>query len=240
MKNILIVKLSAIGDVIHAMPVAAALKKKFPAAKITWVVEPPAYDLVRDNPCIDRVIVFEKKKFKSIGGFLSNIGKLKSELRREPFDLSLDLQGLFKSAAIAWLGNAQEKLGYCNMREGSDRISPPVIGKHANGHIIERYLDVARAAGCAEEPAEFPFQSTDREQEEVNSRLRQAGASPENSYVESACISRASFRCWQAAGSMMNGLPLKLPPGWKSRRSVWSGKRICASWQPFYRGHAQL
>ena len=64
MKNILIVKLSAIGDVIHAMPVAAALKKKFPAAKITWVVEPPAYDLVRDNPCIDRVIVFEKKKFK--------------------------------------------------------------------------------------------------------------------------------------------------------------------------------
>ena len=183
MKNILIVKLSAIGDVIHALPVAQALKEKFPQAKITWVVEPPAYDLVRDNPCIDHVIVFEKKKFKSIGGFLSNIGKLKRELRREKFDLSLDLQGLFKSAAIAWLGNAKEKLGYCNMREGSDRISRPVIGKYVGGHIVERYLDVARAAGCEEKPAKFPFQITDREREEARSRLKQAGASPENPYV---------------------------------------------------------
>ena len=72
--NILVVKLSAIGDVIHALPVSYAIKETYPDAKITWVVEPPAYDLLKDNPYIDKIIVFEKKKFKSFKGFLKNYG----------------------------------------------------------------------------------------------------------------------------------------------------------------------
>ena len=60
MKNILVVKLSAIGDVIHALPVSYALKEAFPDARVTWVVEPPAYPLLVDNPFIDDIILFEK------------------------------------------------------------------------------------------------------------------------------------------------------------------------------------
>ena len=73
MKNYLIVKLSAIGDVIHALPVAYALKEAYPDCHITWVVEPPAFDLVNMCPYIDEVILFEKKKFKSLGGFLNRL-----------------------------------------------------------------------------------------------------------------------------------------------------------------------
>ena len=101
MKNILIVKLSAIGDVIHAMPVAHAIKETYPEAHITWVVEPPAYDLLAMNPDVDEIILFKKKEFKSIGGFLENYGPLKREIRKRNYDAELDLQGLFKSAAIA-------------------------------------------------------------------------------------------------------------------------------------------
>ena len=56
MKNILVVKLSAIGDVIHALPVSYAIKETFPEAKLTWVVEPPAYPLLENNPYIDRFL----------------------------------------------------------------------------------------------------------------------------------------------------------------------------------------
>ena len=72
MKNILIVKMSSIGDVIHALPVSYAIKETYPDAHLTWVVEPPAYDIVAMAACVDEIIVFEKKKFRSVKGFLQN------------------------------------------------------------------------------------------------------------------------------------------------------------------------
>ena len=59
--NILVVKLSAIGDVIHALPVSYAIKETFPSARLTWAVEPPARELLVDNPYIDEILLFEKK-----------------------------------------------------------------------------------------------------------------------------------------------------------------------------------
>ena len=98
MKNILVVKLSAIGDVIHALPVSYAIKETYPDAHLTWVVEPPAYPLLEGNPYIDELILFEKAKFRSIGGFLREYPPLRRRLRARRYDVSLDLQGLFKSA----------------------------------------------------------------------------------------------------------------------------------------------
>ena len=60
MKNILVVKLSAIGDVIHALPVSYAVKETFPESHLTWVVEPTAYDILEGNPFIDDIILFEQ------------------------------------------------------------------------------------------------------------------------------------------------------------------------------------
>lgn len=183
MKNILIVKLSAIGDVIHALPVSYAIKETYPDAHLTWVVEPPAYDLLTLNPYIDEIIVFEKKKFKSIGGFLANYGPLKRKIQSRQYDAVLDLQGLFKSAAIARLGQAPVKLGMCNMREFSDKISRPVVGANANGHIVERYLDVARAVGCRVDKVVFPLEVPEREQDLVRRIFSQSGANMGNPYV---------------------------------------------------------
>ena len=182
-RNILIVKLSAIGDVIHALPVAYALKEQFPEARVTWVVEPPAYDLLTNNPYIDEIILFEKKKFKSIGGFIKEIRPFAARLRAVKYDVALDLQGLFKSAAIVWLSKAERKLGCCNMREGSDRVSRPVIGPNAGGHIVERYLDVVRELGCRVGEVVFPLEITAREADIAEKLLAQAGAKAGIPYV---------------------------------------------------------
>ena len=158
LKNILVVKLSAIGDVIHALPVSYAIKETFPDAKLTWVVEPPAYDLLKMNPCVDKIILFQKKEFKTFSGFVKKFLPFKQEIQQENYDAVLDLQGLFKSAAIAFFANSNIKLGICNMRELSNKISTPVVGEHAKGHIVERYLDTARAIGCRVDKVVFPIE----------------------------------------------------------------------------------
>lgn len=182
-KNILIVKLSAIGDVIHALPVAYALKKNFPQARITWVVEPPAYDLLTDNPYIDDIIVFEKKKFKSLGGLIKNLPSFSASLKKVKYDIALDLQGLGKSAIVAFLSGAKVKYGCYNMRECSDFISKPICGPNADGHIVERYLDVARAVGCMVDEAVFPVHVMDKDADLAERIMRQAGMDPANPYV---------------------------------------------------------
>lgn len=183
-KNVLVVKLSAIGDVIHALPVSYAIKETFPAAKLTWVAEAPAYPLLQANPFIDRLVLFKKKEMRSsFGGFFRNIGPLRRDLKKERYDVSLDLQGLFKSAMIVKLAGAPLRLGTCNMRELSDRVSRPVIGPNSNGHIVERYLDVARAIGCRVDEVRFPVEISERDQNAARLIMEKSGARLANSYA---------------------------------------------------------
>lgn len=191
LKNILIIKLSSIGDVVHALPVSYELKKAWPDSHITWVVEPVSRDIVAMDPCVDDIIVFEKQKFRSLGGILSHVGPLKREIRRRTYDLVLDLQGLFKSAAIAWLAEAPNgrKLGPVDMREGSAHVSRPVVGPHAHDHVIERYLDVVRSLGVSVPYApdgsavHFPIDVPATALAGAAARFRQAGADMKNPYV---------------------------------------------------------
>ena len=183
MENILVVKLSAIGDVIHALPVSYAIKEQYPEAHLTWVVEQAAYAILADNPCIDELILFEKAKFRSIGGFLREIGPFRRRLRTRRYDASLDLQGLFKSAAIAWNAGAKLRIGTANMREGAHLVSRPVRGAHAEGHIVERYLDVARALGCRVGEVRFPVSVSDRDRMAADTLLAREGGQEGRPFV---------------------------------------------------------
>jgi heptosyltransferase-1 len=194
--NILIVKLSAIGDVIHALPVAHALKQKYPQARITWVVEKPAYDLLTNNPSIDEIILFDKPRFKSLAGLLKYSPEFSRGLKARHFDLVLDLQGLFKSAAIVALSGAKLRLGYCNMRELSQWISTPVCGKHSEGHIVERYLDVARYVGCDVNRAVFTLNNTPEEAANASAIAEQAGLPSNRPYVILAPGTNWPSKCW--------------------------------------------
>jgi len=197
--NILIIKLSAIGDVIHALPVAHALKKCNPKAHITWVVEKPAYDLLTNNSDIDEIILFEKPKFKTLKGLLKNLPGFARILRRQKFDLVIDLQGLFKSAAIAWLTGAPSRIGYCNMRELSSLVSTPVCGKHCEGHVVDRYLDVPRHLGCTVDEVVFPVNITELEAWQTEQIAAEAGLDMSNPYVVLAPGTNWASKCWPTA-----------------------------------------
>lgn len=148
--NILIVKLSAIGDVIHTLPALAALRRCYPGADITWVVEEAAADLLVGHPDLSRILVSRRKSWlKEIrrGRIAAPLREMRSffrELRRRRYDLVIDFHGLFKSAAIVFLSGGKRKLGYDSFQEGSglfyDEKIPEDLGKHA----VDRYLDLVR------------------------------------------------------------------------------------------------
>ena len=182
-KNILIIKLSAIGDVIHALPVAHALKNTYPDCRITWIVEKAAYELLTNNPYIDEVLLFDKPQYKSVSGLMVHGYQLMQQLREKEFDVAVDLQGLAKSAAISLLSGAKEKWVYCNARELSHWVGQVICGQHAQGHVVDRYLDVAAHMGCSVTPVAFPISFTEAEEIRARSRGAHAGLKEGNPYV---------------------------------------------------------
>lgn len=151
-QKILIIKMSSIGDVIHALPTLTVLRRNFPKAYIAWVVEPKSYDIVRAHPLLDKVILLDLKslgkKLKKPSTFregIKEIKKLAKELENTQYDLVLDLQGLFKSGIISFFTKAPIRLVYCNPREGSALFATHVVPKNPNSlHAVQKSLDVAR------------------------------------------------------------------------------------------------
>lgn len=156
--RILIVKLSAIGDVVQALPCLEAVKKTFPGSEIDWVVEEAAAGILEGHPLIDRLLVSRRKSWtlmlRSPTTFMRAIGKIAGFLRRlreRQYDIAIDLQGLLKSGVIIGAARAKRKIGFDGTRELSylflnERL--PAYDKEK--HALERYLDVARYLGAVD------------------------------------------------------------------------------------------
>jgi len=194
--NILVIKLSAIGDVIHTLPAVHALRQNNPGAKITWIVEKPSYNLLTNNPDIDQIIVFEKPKFKTLSGLIHNGPAFTRHLRERRFDLVVDFQGLFKSAAISLLSGAANKVGYCDMRELSHLISRPLCGPNSKGHVIERYLDVVRELGGNVDKIVFPISISENEEQRAEALLSEARINPGEPFVVLVPGTNWATKCW--------------------------------------------
>jgi len=156
--KILIVKLSAIGDVVQTLPALEALKKTFPDSEITWVVEEAAAGILEGHPFINRLLVSRRKAwlrlianpFTCMRGF-GEAFRFFRELRGSRYDIAIDFQGLLKSGIVMGLAKASRKIGYDRTRELSylflnERLPAFDIEKHA----LERYLDVARHLGAGD------------------------------------------------------------------------------------------
>ncbi|HUN56153.1 MAG TPA: lipopolysaccharide heptosyltransferase II [Smithella sp.] len=175
--NILIIKLSAIGDVIHTLPSLAALRQLYPDAHITWVVEEAAADLIKDHPYLDAVLVSRRKRWsKDIlrGRFRQPLKAIRSfikALRQRHYDLVIDFHGLFKSSMIVFLSRGKRKLGYNSMQELSGLFLNEKITENMNRHAIDRYLDFPRYLGAQIDGAKFVLPSNHEAQVKVQNLL---------------------------------------------------------------------
>ncbi|MFP3867057.1 MAG: lipopolysaccharide heptosyltransferase I [Desulfobacteraceae bacterium] len=161
--RILLVKLSALGDVIHTLPTLEALRATYPQARITWLVEEAAAPLLIGHPALNDVWVSRRRSWLrpwqnglSWAQAAQDLTRLIHQLRHAEFDLVIDVQGLLKSALWVALARSPRKIGYDRTREGSylvltERLPP--FDREA--HAVWRYLNLARYLGAAPAPPRF-------------------------------------------------------------------------------------
>jgi heptosyltransferase I len=183
-KKILLIKLSALGDVVHTLPVLNKLRQRYPNARIDWLVTPGIAELLRHNPAINNVIEFLRAEWSEPwrpAPYVST-ARLIAQLRSAEYDLVIDLQGQLRSAVFAFASGAPVRIGFDKPRSDAftslPRIIPEEARKHAwkggregswlaytdtiplptlDIHPVERYLGIAPMLGLDDGPADFTF-----------------------------------------------------------------------------------
>ncbi len=148
-KRVCIIKPSALGDVINALPALGVLRARWPGATIAWVVNHSFRGLLDGNPAIDEVIAYDRAGTRFSLGGLTRFARFLAGLRSREFDLAIDLQGLLRSGLMTGATGAPVRVGLADFREGSTRfythrIPPPPPESHA----VDRLLRVAGAFGA--------------------------------------------------------------------------------------------
>lgn len=148
-KNILIIRVSAIGDVVFASPLIKALKQSYPQTKLYWLIEPAAASLLKNHPDVE-VIVWPKQQWKQLwkerqfGELWREFQLFRRRLKSYGIDWALDLQGLLKSGLWAWLSGAKRRVGL-GSKEGSAKLMTEVVDRPADApRIGSEYLDMAQ------------------------------------------------------------------------------------------------
>ena len=175
-QRLLIVKLSSLGDVVHALPVSAALGEAFPHLRLTWVVEERSAPLVLGNPYLHEVMVLpdDWHRLGAPGG-LARWWRLRRELRRRRFDVALDLQGLTRSAALAWASGARWRFGWNYLRELAPLLVRRVKRVPRSVHVVDQLLDVARFLGAPAPRVRFPLRVSPEDAASAELLLHKAG-----------------------------------------------------------------
>jgi heptosyltransferase-1 len=150
-ERILLIKPSAVGDVVNALPVLVKLRRRYPHAQIDWLITPQNAPLVASHPDVSNVVMFDRRKYAQIGRSwtttLDLLGLLKG-IRRTRYDLVLDLHGQLRSAVFTLASGAPVRVGYEWTREGAwiahtHRVPVPTLDVHA----VDRYLWLGQLLG---------------------------------------------------------------------------------------------
>src|SRR5271156_4844157 len=165
-QRFLLVRLGSLGDVIHALPAASALRDAFPGARIEWLIEPQWRRLLEGNPDLTEIISLEKK---SAGGLIKTVHKL----RAAHYTCAIDFQGLYKSALPAFASGAPRRIGFPSTyaREGfaslfyTDRVIP------RGAHKVDHNLTLAAAAGARTSTPRFPLTPHPEDEKQVTREL---------------------------------------------------------------------
>lgn len=147
--RICLIKPSALGDIVQTLPVLSMLRRRFPQAHIAWVVKRGLAEIIRGHAELDQVLELPTAKgWRQAPVFLNFL----RQLRRERFDLAIDMQGLFRSGLMAWATRAPRRLGYRHAREGAHlAYTDTVDAAYWEMPAIDHYQLFARQLGCTSE-----------------------------------------------------------------------------------------
>ena len=237
-QRILIVRLSAIGDVIHGIPVLCALRQALPDAFIGWVVESTSAALLEGHPALDELIRVPRGWLK----WPREVWRLRQRLHALRFDAAIDLQCLTKSAIAAWLSGAPRRIGKAGEdgREFSRWLHNELITAGGE-HVIEHYLQMLRPLGIETSSVRFDLPEHPAAARTSEQFLRTSRLSPRSFAILNPGAGWPS-KIWPAEryGELALGL-------WKSHGlpsvAVWGGNgelRLAERIVAASSGHARL
>ncbi|SMF93592.1 heptosyltransferase-1 [Methylomagnum ishizawai] len=167
-RSILIVRLSAIGDVILASGLIPALRLAYPDARLAWLTDAPQADLLRHNPRLDQLHLWPRRRWRELrqnGEYrqlLREVAGLVRELRAERYDWVLDLQGLLKSGVWAYAAGGQRRIGL-GSREGSGLLMTEVLDRNVASPLIgKEYRKLAGFLGADNFALDIAVSAADR------------------------------------------------------------------------------
>lgn len=182
--KILIVKLSSIGDIVHTLPVLAAIRNALPKSEIGWAVEKNAAEILRGNELIKHLIEIDTRSLrggKIIEEMMLDASRQIKELRKYNFDIALDFQGLLKSALVAKFTKTPRKIGFAkqNLREPASRfLLTDTVETPQKIHVIRKNLMLAEKALNIEVPTEnfeFPIFTDEIHKQEAERIIAETG-----------------------------------------------------------------
>jgi len=168
-RHVCIVLLTAIGDVVHALPLANALKRAWPDTRITWIAEPVPAGMVSPHGAVDQVIIYEKKNG------VRGLRDLHARMRRETFDLTLNLMPYFKSVWPTLFSRAPERWTYdrARARDGIWLSGNRQIPARPRAHTLDMFLEFAHALGIDPYPLEWNLVITESERTQQRELIAQ-------------------------------------------------------------------
>lgn len=161
-REILIVMLSALGDAIHVLPVVNALKRAWPKARITWVIQPVPHMLVKNHEAVDEFVVFHRRRGLDA---IASYRQLRRDLHGRKFDLLINLQVYLKAGLITAVAPAKIKLGF-DRRRARDMnwlFTTHRIPARETGHVQDQYFEFLQYLGIDPQPVEWKLTLTDAE-----------------------------------------------------------------------------
>lgn len=191
--NVLIVKLSSLGDVVHALPVAATLRGRLSGLRLSWIVEQREAALLAGHPALDEVIAIDTRRWRHVRNradvvqTLHAMQAVRRRLRMKRFDVALDLQGLLKSGALTALTRAPLRIGFAAPR-CRERLSAWFTTRHVTPgprarHVVEQYLALLEPLGVTSPVLDFRLPSDSAAEARLDELFAAVGLKPRNRVV---------------------------------------------------------
>lgn len=213
-QRILIIKLSSLGDIVHALPAVSALRQQFPLAHVTWLVKTAWSAILEGNPDIDEVVAsdFSWKRWPH----------LIRTLRNKRFDLIVDFQGLLRSGLLGRLTGATIRVGFAQAREGASWLYThrvPLADHQVASwrlldmHAVDRNLVIAQFLGAQENHPIFHLPQFAEDDEYIECLLKNAEVGSQETLIALAPWSRSAIKSWALDRFVEVAQTLMLLPG---------------------------
>lgn len=219
-RRFLILRMSALGDIIHTLPAVSALRETFPKATINWLLDRKWASILEGNPCIDNVIPMNR-------GSWADVVAVARRLRKSRYTTAIDFQSLYRSAILGWVSGARQRLGFDAhySRESGAALFYTEVITPRRAHKVEHNLELVEAVGARVSEIRFPLPAVPEATEDLKRILAEKGV---REYFVLSPGGGWGSKCWPAEryGELHRALVERY--GWRGVVSFGPGERELA------------